>query len=208
MTLPVRPSRLRRAAFTLIELICVIAIIAVLASLIMPSIGTVQQKALSISCASNLRAIGVACQAYLSDHNNLYPCVQPLPTVSAYPADFQETVYPSLAALDGSAGALTNYGITTDTIKCPADMKSPNCSYTLYKSSYDWRPTLDDEVSTEPIIYGRRFVVTGSTGAFVAKLSKVRQVYDDNVGIHFGHVNALYADGHVVSYTGPTVAHH
>ena len=39
------------------------------------------------------------------------------------------------------------------------------------------------------------------------KLSKVRQCYDDNTGIHFGHVNALYADGHVVSWTGPTTAH-
>lgn len=109
------------------------------------------------------------------------------------------------------------YGITPQTTQCPSDMKCPaaSCSFTQYGSSYDWRPVLDDETSNEPLIYTRRFFATsGSTGAFVAKLSKVRQVYDDNsgnsgTGIHFGHRNALYADGHVVYYSGAaTVSSH
>jgi prepilin-type processing-associated H-X9-DG protein len=107
--------------------------------------------------------------------------------------------------------AFGKYGVTTQTTQCPSDMKAPaaSCSYLLYGSSYDWRPTLDDESANEPLVYTRRFFAAGTSGssaAFVAKLSKVRQSYDDNTGIHFGHVNALYADGHVVTYTGPTTS--
>jgi prepilin-type processing-associated H-X9-DG protein len=92
-------------------------------------------------------------------------------------------------------------------------MKSPaaSCSFLLYGSSYDWRPTLDDESANEPLVYTRRFFAagtSGTSGVVIAKLSKVRQSYDDNTGIHFGHVNALYADGHVVAYTGPTTTNH
>lgn len=214
---PDRPQKTRfkilgLSAFTLIELLCVITIIAILASLLMPAVGTIQQRADSIKCASNLRAIGTACQLYLQDHNFVYPCIEPLPKgagSTVYPPDFQPTPY---LCMGGTGGAFGAYGITPQMTQCPSDMKSPNppgCSYTLYGSSYDWRPTLDDETQNQPLIYTRRFFATsGSSGAIVAKLSKVRQVYDDNTGIHFGHVNALYADGHVVSYTGPVTVSH
>jgi prepilin-type N-terminal cleavage/methylation domain-containing protein/prepilin-type processing-associated H-X9-DG protein len=207
---PNRGSRLLRlSAFTLIELLCVITIIAILGSLLMPAFGSMEQRANSIQCASNLRAIGVACQLYLQDHSFIYPCIEPLPegagstVYAAYP---QYNPYPSMVAAFGT------YGITQQTTQCPSDLKSPNppgCSYTTYGSSYDWKPTLDDESSNQPLIYTRRFFATsGSSGALIAKLSKVRQVYDDNIGIHFGHVNALYADGHVVSYTGAVTVSH
>jgi prepilin-type N-terminal cleavage/methylation domain-containing protein/prepilin-type processing-associated H-X9-DG protein len=199
----------RLSAFTLIELLCVITIIAILAGFLLPAFGTMEQRANSIQCASNLRAIGVACQLFLQDHNFIYPCIEPLPqgagstVYSAYP---QLNPYPSMVA------AFSPYGITLQTTQCPSDLKSPNppgSSYLQYGSSYDWRPTLDDESSNQPLIYTRRFFATsGSSGALIAKLSKVRQVFDDNVGIHFGHVNALYADGHVVSYTGPVTVSH
>lgn len=207
--------RLRRlSAFTLIELLCVVAIIAILASMLMPSVSTMQQRANSIQCASNLRAIGVAEQAYLQDHSFIFPCIEMTPLgagSNVYPAGFQPTPYLSLGGTGGAFGA---YGITVQTTQCPSDMKSPNppgCSYTQYGSSYDWRPTLDDETVNQPLIYTRRFFATsGSSGALIAKLSKVRQVYDDNsgtsgTGIHFGHRNALYADGHVVFYSGAAI---
>ncbi len=198
--------RFRRSAFTLIELLCVIAIIAILASFLMPAVGTMEQRANSIQCAGNLRAIGVAVQAYLQDHSFIYPCIDPLPKVNVYAAFPQYNPYTSMVAAFGA------YGITTQTTQCPSDMKSPTppgCSFTLYGSSYDWKPTLDDESPNQPLVYTRRFFATsGTTGAIIAKLSKVRQVYDDNFGIHFGHVNALYADGHVVSYTGPVTSSH
>ncbi len=122
--------------------------------------------------------------------------------------------YPQYNPYSSMVAAFSNYGITQKTTQCPSDLKQPNppgSSYGLYGSSYDWRPTLDDENQNEPLIYGRRMgfgaQVSGTTSSgqavFVAKLSKIRQAYDDTP-IHFGHSNALYADGHVVSFTGAT----
>ncbi|HEX4083908.1 MAG TPA: type II secretion system protein [Chthoniobacteraceae bacterium] len=201
----------RRAAFTLIELLCVIAIIAILASLMMPSLGTIRQKADSITCANNLKNIGVAVQGYLQDHDFYYPEIETDPaSMAIYPAGYGNP--------QSMIQAFGNYGVTTKILQCPSDMKSPDCSYnaiaassgTAYASSYDWKPTLDDETENQPLIYSHRMFfgaqVTGSAGGYstiAPQLSKVRQVFDDNFGIHFGHVNALYADGHVVAYTGP-----
>lgn len=197
-----------RAAFTLIELLCVVAIIGLLASMIMPAVGTMKQKADSISCASNLRAIGVACQLYLQDHSFIYPCIEPVPTSSVYPANFQPTPYTSMVAAFGS------YGVTQKTIQCPSDIKQPGGgSYAAYGSSYDWKPTLDDENTSEPLVYGRRMGFgaqtsgTSTAPGFVVKLSKVRQAFDDTQ-VHFGHMNALYADGHVVYFTTSTTSAH
>jgi prepilin-type N-terminal cleavage/methylation domain-containing protein/prepilin-type processing-associated H-X9-DG protein len=203
--------RFRRAAFTLIELLLVVAIISILASLLMPAIGTMQQRADSIKCSSNLRAIGTACQLYLQDHSFIYPCIEPVVTGSGS-AVYAST--PSLNPYSSMVAAFGQYGITVQTTQCPSDMKQGNASsFVQYGTSYDWRPTLDDENMNQPLIYTRRFFATsGSSGTVIAKLSKVRQAYDDNggdsgTGIHFGHRNALYADGHVVYYDGPVSAH-
>jgi prepilin-type N-terminal cleavage/methylation domain-containing protein/prepilin-type processing-associated H-X9-DG protein len=193
---------LRRAAFTLIELLLVIAIIGILASMLMPAIGSMKQRADSIACSSNLRTIGAAVQLYLQDHNQNFPSINPATGPSVYPAG-----YPTQTMIQ----AFGQYGVTAQTLQCPTDMKlGPGSAYAQYQSSYDWKPTLDDENTSEPLVYGgpggRRAqfgaAVSGTTG-FVVKLSKVRQCFDD-APIHFGHTNALYADGHVVYFTAST----
>ncbi len=59
--------------FTLIELLVVIAIVAVLAALLFPVFARARESARVSTCQSNLRQIGLAFSAYLSDFDDTYP---------------------------------------------------------------------------------------------------------------------------------------
>ncbi len=68
-----RPAPCRTAGFTLIELLTVIAIIGILAAIIIPTVGTVREKAQRAVDANNLREIAKAAMIYAGDNNDRLP---------------------------------------------------------------------------------------------------------------------------------------
>jgi prepilin-type N-terminal cleavage/methylation domain-containing protein len=62
-------------SFTLIELLVVVAIIAILAALLLPALRTAREKALRITCMTQLRQLGVAVHLYASDFDSALPWV-------------------------------------------------------------------------------------------------------------------------------------
>ena len=66
------PHAMRRA-FTLLELLVVISIIAVLSSLVFGAIGQVKSIAKRLTCANNLRQIGLGIVTYANDFDGRFP---------------------------------------------------------------------------------------------------------------------------------------
>ena len=115
--------------FTLIELLVVIAIIGILAAMLLPSLSQAKQRALTVKCLSNLRQIGVALEAYVSDNRQTFPAADsfqsdPTVTPSVTYSEFLggiDSAEPYAGIPEAKARPLARYEPAGEVFRCPSD---------------------------------------------------------------------------------------
>jgi prepilin-type N-terminal cleavage/methylation domain-containing protein/prepilin-type processing-associated H-X9-DG protein len=91
-------SSTRSRGFTLIELLVVIAIIAILAGLLFPAFAKARASSRRISCASNLRQIGLGLLQYIEQYDGVMPASAyggvAMPTNNSSAYKWMDAMYP------------------------------------------------------------------------------------------------------------------
>lgn len=172
----------RSDGFSTVELFLVVTLLGLLAGLIFPALDTMRQRAERTACSSNLRQIGVAVMQYLHENDQKYPKIE---------GDVTDPVYPEEEDAKPIGEVLAPYGVTSDVLKCPSDLKTKN-NFAAKGTSYEWFPVVDGETATAPRIYL-------SSGVLMLPPARI-PLASDFSGIHGGWQNVLFADGHVEAY--------
>lgn len=194
-------QRGRIGGFTLIELLCVIAIISILAAMLLPAITRGKNYAHRVSCASNLRQVGMAYRSFQNDHGGRFPM-----QVSVRDGGIQDTISTCLccASVVNTLQVLSNELVNPKLLYCPSDVsREPGTNFALLAvhSSYWGNAKLlpEDGGKATAILVADRNLTPDSWPCYdtgVVTLDPPTQ-FAWNGELHRFKGNILFADGHV-----------
>jgi len=201
-------SKKHRTGFTLIELLVVIAIIAILAAILFPVFAKVREKARQISCASNLKQLGLATAQYVEDYDEVYPGY----IVNTAPH----------GSIIGWRTVLTPYVKSIAVFECPSNpyynstdpSQQPDWDLAAgYHRSYAVNPDVMPDLVDNPTMPFPESKLDQPAGTFlvgesISELAFMSEsAFTDEAGVpnqywiefagHTGFSNWLFCDGHV-----------
>lgn len=134
--------------FTLVELLVVISIIVILAALLLPALSNAREKVKQISCANNLKQIGLATNSYGNDYNGYIPSMGNGGSLGCYFANYSTlwSYYPPTLLYHekylGGAGNGVGEKAFKAVFDCPSDRVNTfigdHISYNYYYFNQTW----------------------------------------------------------------------
>jgi prepilin-type N-terminal cleavage/methylation domain-containing protein/prepilin-type processing-associated H-X9-DG protein len=116
---------MRRRAFTLIELLVVVAVIALLMAILLPALGRARERAKTVRCLANLRAIGQGLVVYQDANDGFVVPSYNMPTPGTYAGAIGDLLDGWCAILDRDGVVRASSGLKNNVFFCPNTLDIP-----------------------------------------------------------------------------------
>jgi prepilin-type processing-associated H-X9-DG protein len=197
-----RLSNQQNAALTLVEVTIVIAVLVIVVALILPALAMAKRKTSHISCANDLKQVGIAFRLWEGDNNGKYPMV-----VSVTNGGAMELIATGNVA--ACFQVMSNEVNTPKILLCPEDTRrvyatnfstgfgNTNISYFVGLDAVESKPQMilvGDDNLTVGGVRVQPGILNFRTNATVG-WTKERHQGNGNTGLADGSVQQLTQDG-------------